>query len=240
MPRFLKFGGVRVGSLQICPGIKQGCPLSGSIFALAIDPLIRKILAASVLHPIRITAFADDIAIVVGNLFLQLPDIMTIFVSWGVVTALRLNPMKTAILPLWHFDGAMIRRWMRHSIPSLAGAVVSNFAKYLGMLIGPGAAVSQWTPIASKVLVRAADASHAGIGIVAKLRHFRLHGTTTVMYKAQFTPLSSEMRQAYRKAEQRLTGSPWMAIPPDLLHSLRALGLPTGLPNIDFLITAAQ
>jgi exonuclease III len=237
---FLMFGGVRVGSLPICSGIKQGCPLSGSIFALAIDPLIRKILAASVLHPIRVTAFADDIAIVIGNLFLQLPDIMTIFASWGVVSALVLNPLKTAILPLWHFDGAMIRRWIRHSVPALAGSAVADLAKYLGMLIGPGAADAQWTPVASKVLVRAADASHAGIGIAAKLRHFRLHGTTTVMYKAQFASLSGELRLAYRKAEQRLTGSPWMALPPDLLHSLRALGLPAELPNIEILTEAAQ
>ncbi len=53
------FNGSMVGSLQILSGIKQGCPMSGSIFALAIDPLIRKILAASVLHSIRVTAFAS-------------------------------------------------------------------------------------------------------------------------------------------------------------------------------------
>lgn len=234
------FGGVLVGSLPICSGIKQGCPLSGSIFALAIDPLIRRILAASVLHPIRVTAFADDIAIVVGNIFLQLPGVMTIFALWGAISALRLNPLKTAILPLWHYDGAMLRRWLRHFIPALACSGIADFAKYLGMLIGPGAAATQWTPVASKVLVRAADACFAGIGIVARLRHFRLHGTTTVMYKAQFTPISADMRQAYRKAEQRLTGSPWMALPPDLLHSLRSLGLPVELPDIDMLTTAAQ
>ncbi len=74
--------------------------MSGSIFALAIDPLIRKILAASVLHSIRITAFADDIAIAVANLFLQLPGIMVIFSQWAVATVLKLKPMKTAILPL--------------------------------------------------------------------------------------------------------------------------------------------
>jgi hypothetical protein len=237
---FLVLGGSVVGSLPICSGIKQRCPLSGSIFALAIDPLIRKILAASVLNSIRVTAFADDIAIVVANVFLQLPGIMQIFERWGAISALLLNPAKSAFLPLWPFDGAMLHRWLRHSVKALAGCIVSNFAKYLGVLLGPGAAAKQWEPVACKVLVRAADACFTSSGIVAKLRHFRLHGTSTVMFKAQFVPLNGTMRHAYRKAEQRLTGSPWMALPPDLLHALVALGLPAELPDIDTLATAAQ
>ncbi len=56
--------------------------MRGSIFALAIDPLIRRILAVSVLHSIRITAFADDIAIVLANLFVQSPFIIQIFALW--------------------------------------------------------------------------------------------------------------------------------------------------------------
>ncbi len=92
-------------------------------------PLIRRTLAASVLHSIRITAFADDIAIAVANLFLQLPGIMVIFSQWAVATALKLNPTKTAILPLWRFDGAMIRRWLKCLVPALAGCIVADVAK---------------------------------------------------------------------------------------------------------------
>jgi hypothetical protein len=237
----MMFNGNLVGNIQILSGIKQGCPMSGSIFALAIDPLIRRILAMSVLHSIRITAFADDIAIVIANVFLQLPGIIRVFVLWEGATALKLNSKKTAFLPLWlSFDEAMLRRWLRHSVPAIASCSVGNCAKYLGLMLGPGATDHQWTHVASKVLVRAADANFAAHGIAAKLRHFRLHGTSTVLYKAQFAPLTPCMRQAYRKAEQRLTGSPWMAMPPDLLHSLRSLGLPAELPDIDTLALAAQ
>ncbi len=215
--------------------------MSGSIFALAIDPLIRRILAVSVLHSIRITAFADDIAIVIANVFLQLPGIIRLFIFWEGATALKLNSKKTAFLPLWlSFDEAMLRRWLRHTVPAIASCMIGNFAKYLGLMLGPGAADHQWTPVASKVLVRAADANFAASGVAAKMRHFRIHGTSTVLYKAQFAMLSPSMKQAYRKAEQRLTGSPWMALPPDLLHSLRGLGLPAELPDIDTLAIAAQ
>ncbi len=37
----MMFNGNMVGNIQILCGIKQGCPMSGSIFALAIDPCIR-------------------------------------------------------------------------------------------------------------------------------------------------------------------------------------------------------
>jgi hypothetical protein len=194
-----------------------------------------------VLHSIRITAFADDIAIVIANVFLQLPGIIRLFICWEGATALKLNSKKTASLPLWlSFDEAMLRRWLRHSVPTIASCSIANFAKYLGLMLGPGATDHQWTMLASKVLVRAADANFAAHGIAAKLLHFRIHGTSTVLFKAQFAPLTPLMRQAYRKAEQRLTGSPWMALPPDLLHSLRSLGLPAELPDIDTLALAAQ
>ncbi len=35
---FLAFGGSIFGEISIASGIQQGCPLSGSIFALAVDP----------------------------------------------------------------------------------------------------------------------------------------------------------------------------------------------------------
>lgn len=38
-------GGVRVASRRLASGIKQGCPISGSIFALCLDPLVRCYMA---------------------------------------------------------------------------------------------------------------------------------------------------------------------------------------------------
>ncbi|KFM74130.1 hypothetical protein X975_08839, partial [Stegodyphus mimosarum] len=40
-------------------GVRQGCPLSGLIFNLTLDPIIRTIQSTSSLH--NILAYADDI-----------------------------------------------------------------------------------------------------------------------------------------------------------------------------------
>ncbi len=236
----LLFNGAELDSILIESGIKQGCPLSGSLFALAIDPLIRYLLHTSVLGSICLTAFADDIAIVVANLFTMLPGILGSFSKWALATSLCLNYVKSAIIPLWIFDSAMIWRWLRVVAPAFAACSISAAAKYLGIIVGPAADSLQWAPVEHKVLSRAAEASFCGSSLIDKVIHFKIHGTSTVVYKAQFADPSSSMLSAYRKAEQRLTAAPWMALAPDILHALVPLGLPAGLVDIQMLATAAK
>jgi hypothetical protein len=228
----LVFNGAELSSFLIESGIKQGCPLSGSIFALAIDPLIRYLLHTSVIGSICITAFADDIAIVAANLFTMLPEILNSFRRWALATALCLNPKKSVIIPLWSYDGAMILRWLRYVAPDFASCSIASCAKYLGIIFGPGADVLQWLPVEHKVLARSAEASYVGFGLIDRIIHFKMHGTSTVLFKAQFADLSASMLTAYRKAEQRLTAAPWMSLAPDILHSFIALGLPVSLADI--------
>ena len=59
-------------------GTKQGCPLSPSLFIIAIDPLLR------LLHGIKadrddIGAFADDVDMAIHNFKLSLPSILAAF-----------------------------------------------------------------------------------------------------------------------------------------------------------------
>eukprot|EP00959_Pyramimonas_sp_CCMP1952_P046998 981168-Pyramimonas_sp.AAC.1 len=53
-------GGVSHCSFRILRGIKQGCPLSGSAFALGFDPMLR-LLCLRLPRPVHLRgAFADD------------------------------------------------------------------------------------------------------------------------------------------------------------------------------------
>ena len=64
--------------ILIGSGIKQGCPASGSLFALAADPLVRFMLVGSVLGWFRILAYAGDLALVCWRLDEQLPVVLEI------------------------------------------------------------------------------------------------------------------------------------------------------------------
>eukprot|EP00959_Pyramimonas_sp_CCMP1952_P072647 1517792-Pyramimonas_sp.AAC.1 len=60
----VRFKGRIFGKFKVERGIKQGCPLSGLLFALGLDPWFRKIrhsLEVVRAHP---CAYADDLGIV--------------------------------------------------------------------------------------------------------------------------------------------------------------------------------
>ena len=50
-------------------GVKQGCPISGTLFALAIDPVLRWV-ASALLRQLGVPgAFADDLGVGAGDVF---------------------------------------------------------------------------------------------------------------------------------------------------------------------------
>ena len=60
--------GGRFYIISILSGIRQGWPASGSIFALSLDPCVRKIIFTLPLASARLGAYADDMAVVLKNL----------------------------------------------------------------------------------------------------------------------------------------------------------------------------
>ena len=63
----LAAGGLRGVLISITSGIKQGCPMSGSLWCLIFDPIIRA-LVELVGEDGSLSAFADDIGISVGDI----------------------------------------------------------------------------------------------------------------------------------------------------------------------------
>eukprot|EP00959_Pyramimonas_sp_CCMP1952_P301036 6298516-Pyramimonas_sp.AAC.1 len=56
--------------------MKQGCPLSGVLFALVLDPVLRYVLQLQGRLVFQIGAFADDIYLVACNLCKTLPRVL--------------------------------------------------------------------------------------------------------------------------------------------------------------------
>eukprot|EP00972_Heterocapsa_arctica_P109864 16175924-Heterocapsa_arctica.AAC.1 len=85
------FAGAFCAEIIVLSGIKQGCPASGSIFAIAVDPLIRFILVEGSLRYARTLAYADELALVCYDFEVQLPAVLACLKRWSLATALGLN-----------------------------------------------------------------------------------------------------------------------------------------------------
>ena len=139
-PCNILFAGAVCIVILIESGIKQGCPASGSLFALAADPLIRFMLVEGALRGSRILAYADDLALVCWRLDEQLPVVLEILRVWGLATALKLNPTKCVVVPLGGATVESIRAVIAevsgefaHCKVQLAGKYVRIWASSLGL-----------------------------------------------------------------------------------------------------------
>ena len=91
------FGGVRRFLYDILCGILQGCPASGSLFVLAIDPFLR--MLKSKLLGARTKAFADDLATILKELS-HTRIARECFDRFRAVSGMALKPTKCKLLPL--------------------------------------------------------------------------------------------------------------------------------------------
>lgn len=125
------YKGQIVGKFPIPSGIKQGCPLFGTIFALTLDPLIRHYLSELTLRSSCICAFADDIGLALLNVYKQLPSVMRTFGLWARATGLRLKMPKCVLIPLFT-DTAALHRWLAAQV-DVQEMAVRDYGRYLGI-----------------------------------------------------------------------------------------------------------
>jgi hypothetical protein len=205
-------------------GIKQGCPLSGTLFALALDPFIRKLCLTIPKHLGMVTAFADDIAIVALNLFMTLRALAPVFALFQAASCLKVNPGKTVVIPLWRNGCFETRRWLPDCLPVWSAFKVALCGRFLGYMIGPAAADTRFDLTLDKYWQRGMMARAAGGGFFGNLLHYHIFGVSVLGYLFQ---LAEPPKQAYaleRRILQYLTHGPWQALPNEGLLALTDLG----------------
>ena len=133
----LCFGGSVVGKIGVRSGIKQGCPLSGSIFALAIDPLLRLIAYRTLIRSSSLNAYADDIGTVLYDLFGELPVVLGVFGRWQHASGLALNPGKCILILLWQA--------LPDEIMGVVAYLLASFCTLRHLLFGKVLGCLRWT-----------------------------------------------------------------------------------------------
>lgn len=107
-------------------GIKQGCPASGALWALLVDPIVRRLVASLPPRGYARTCFADDLATALGNATVGLRVLIPVLLEMRLAAGLVVHASKTQLL---NFSDRRSRRhgccWarVRHSDHEVSVAV---------------------------------------------------------------------------------------------------------------------
>jgi hypothetical protein len=177
-------------------GVLQGCPLSGFVFVVATDAMLRGMCSSlsSRGHSL-LRAAADDL----GAALQRMSDLLAlrpIFKIMQLAAGLTLKAEKCILVPL---DGPVtmhkleiIRGWLRHHCPEWAAFKIVSHSRYLGIIMGPGAGERSWAAPLIKYNDRCgAIAASRGPPALATWFH-NVRAVTVLQYVAQVqTPPAS-------------------------------------------------
>ena len=179
----LKGGTLR--SVTIFSGVKQGCPLSPTLFILAGEAILQ-CLRQHLGPRDHISGYADDIAIVPQELFRTAPALASAFRRVAGVTGLDLNPRKCVMVPLWVRAPGRLRPF-ESLVPCWRAFQVADNAKYLGVHIGPAAQQCRWTAALNKFDDRVKTITSIGGGALFSSIFFRVYAASVFCYLMQFS-----------------------------------------------------
>ena len=132
----------------VTSGVLQGCPLSGTIFNVCVDPFYRQIaeLLTFANHSLP-RACADDVGCVIGSLGLIVP-LASIFEDIRFFTGLALNTSKCKFIPIGQSftEGLtlLIKAYVQQLVPSWSNFQVVDTDEYLGVWVGPNSISNQF------------------------------------------------------------------------------------------------
>jgi hypothetical protein len=234
----LVVGGGRHPGFTLAAGIRQGCPLSPLIFAVAADLLLRRM--SRLLPQATPRAYADDLAVTLPDGRAAIPTLIGLFAEYESFTGLRLNMPKTSLVPLYLGDKARIHDELAHEHPSWAGMKVEYFAKYLGFVMGPDRQDRTYDKPLAKFASRAEEWGMTGAGLHLTTLAYAVYILPVVLFVAQLDAPPENWGDFETKALRKLLPGPghWFRTA-DVRH-LQQLGMPKSFPDLACITTAAQ
>jgi endonuclease/exonuclease/phosphatase family metal-dependent hydrolase len=132
-----------VPGFRVLCGVRQGCPLSGSLFALTFHPILVSLsdalFKASMHVGHDIFGYADDLALVLYDIWKLLPALDRALQVVAAAAGLHINWKKVQLVPLWRSPSfELIRRRLSATCPRWKPSQITLSAKYLGIQVGPG------------------------------------------------------------------------------------------------------
>ena len=225
-------------SFTATSGVRQGCPLSPLLFAVVADVLLRRL--RDQVPETLVRAFADDTAVVTPTFEKHAPLIMDIFKEFGSISNLNLNMHKTVLIPLWESSAALVKAWLRATLPDWAAVEVAWRARYLGFMIGPERGDKSWDKASRKFSERVASwsALHLGMYMNTQVYHSLCVSVFSFLWQLEDPP--AEVLKLEPWALRRLAPGPGNWIRPQDLFCLHRFGHPFEFPSFKRISIAAK
>ena len=223
-------GGTRHAGFELQAGIRQGCPLSPLLFAVASDVLLRRL--QRLVPEATFRAYADDLAAELPRGLPQLLLVEPIFEEFARLSGLRLNLPKVVAVPLWLTPLDALRAEWAGRIPGWVGMRVALSAKYLGFMLGPGRGRSSWDGPLRKYSERAAAWGQAGAGLMLTALAYSVYVVSVLSFVLQLEPLPPQWPKVEAAACRRLVRGPGNWCLPTDIKTLQELGLPRGFASL--------
>jgi endonuclease/exonuclease/phosphatase family metal-dependent hydrolase len=230
-------GSVMPGFRVLC-GVRQGCPLSGSLFALAFHPILVSISEALYRHAMHIGhdifGYADDLALVLYEFWLLLPALDRALAVIASAAGLHINWKKVQLIPLWaRPDMEYMRKRMSATCPRWKPAKIDMAAKYLGIQVGPGVTdISAFAAPLLKYTDRCRFIAKMGLGWARAASLHNIFALPVLSYVAQVQGDEGLREPDLDRAAAILFKNPMYRPPYRFFAHLDELGCSTGLRDV--------
>jgi hypothetical protein len=230
-------GGTYQGFDILC-GVRQGCPLSGTLFALCFHPIIVHMADMMYRYAMNISfhifAYADDLACILFEFWRQLQPFAQCLTLIASAAGLSINWRKVQLVPLHrHPDLEQFRRRLSATRPAWAVAKVALQAKYLGIVVGPAVTdkIAMEGPLL-KYLERCRFISRLGLGWVKASAMHNIFALPVLSYVAQVQGDRGIEDRDLDRAAAILFKNPMFRPPYNFFAYLEQLGVRLGLRNV--------
>ena len=227
-----ELSGFRGEWFSLTRGLRQGCPCSGVLFALALDPIARWMIMSLPPSGSLLSLYADDIAIVIEELDCIIARLLNEFARiLALAAGLQISYGKSVFTPLHHDGVGCIRAPLCEIASKWRQCREEVFYEYLGFVVGPGMSGHVFEKGIKKLEARAAVIRSMSIGSPASLYLAKVLIWSCVTHLLSLHAVDDRLARTFKSIGMSMVRGPAGWITWDVAKQLRLLKWPAAPPD---------